>query len=111
MNMTSKPTNGYGHACLLLITLVFAAQPVLAGPEADWQVKRLFSPNEAQRQNERNGRIFIYDSLTDTVAQQAVDEQFERVENMMFINTIVTDEAGEPVPDPETGAPQTDDGC
>jgi len=41
-----------------------------------------------------------------------MEEEFERVENMMFIREKKTDEKGEALKDPDTGAPIVqDDGC
>ena len=43
--------------------------------------------------------------------QRALDEEFERVGNMMFIRTIATDDRGEPMRDPYTGELYQDDDC
>ena len=54
----------------------------------------------------------IYEGLRDIDIQRAMDEEFGRVENMMFIRTIKTDETGKTARDPETGVAVTsDDGC
>ena len=104
--------NRHRWACAGLMALVVATPVALADSITDWQLRRLFHPNEAQLQNERHGRIFIYDRLPDRVAQRAVDEQFDRVEHMMFTNTIITDQAGTPIRDAKTGMPlQEDEGC
>ena len=96
----------------LLVFMGATAPAAPADPLTDWQQRRLFHPNEVQLHNERQGRIFIYDGLSDKLAQRAVDEQFHRVEHMMFTNTIVTDQTGEPVRDEETGdIVQEEDGC
>ncbi len=84
-----------------------------APPEGDsWQLKRLFQPTQADLQAEARGRVMIYDGLTDRAVQRAFAEQFERLDAMMFTRTVVTDAAGAPRRDPESGEVVTEeDGC
>ena len=100
-------------------TIILALQcylPSLAGaaePVANtWQMNRLFQPNQADLNREAKGRIMIYDGLTDKTVERALDEQFERVETMMFTSVVVTDDSGEPIRDTDTGDIITEeDGC
>jgi len=81
-------------------------------PQQSWQLSLLFNPGDHQYEMERRGRIFIYDGLRDTVIDQALDEQYDRIEGMMFVNTVVTDDDGVPMTDPETGELLVEnDGC
>jgi len=74
--------------------------------------RRLFDPTEAELASEAEGRIYIYDGLTDSDVQRALNEEFERVENMMFIRTRKTDAAGKLKRDTDTGEVEyEDDGC
>lgn len=86
-----------------------------AGPASDnfnaIQLKNLFEPSQSQLRREANGHIYIYDSLTDRVVNQAMDQQFDRVQNMMFVGTIVTDDHGEPAVDDQGAVLVEDDGC
>jgi hypothetical protein len=99
--------------------MIFGLVVLLAGTyssaRADaesWQMARLFEPTSAQLEAESRGRVVIYDGLTDSVVNRALDEQFDRVGTMMFIRTIVTDEAGKPKRDVETGQLLVEnDGC
>ena len=80
--------------------------------QQSWQLSLLFNPGDHQHEMERRGRVFIYDGLRDTVVEQALDEQYDRIEGMMFVNTVVTDDDGVPLTDPETGELLVeDDGC
>ena len=77
-----------------------------------WQYNRLFNPSPADRENEKRGDVVIYDGLTDVTVKKALDENFDRIQNMMFTRTVITDEDGEPEIDPITGNILVeDDGC
>ena len=77
-----------------------------------WQQKQLFEPGETQLQRERTGRVTIYSGFTDVQVEQAMAQQFDRVEHMMFVSTVVTAADGEPKKDKRSGTVQTeDDGC
>ena len=81
-------------------------------PQQSWQLSLLFNPGDHQHEMERRGRIFIYDGLRDTDIEQALDEQYDRIEGMMFVNTVVTGDDGVPLTDPETGELLVEnDGC
>ena len=81
-------------------------------PQQSWQLSVLFNPVDHQYEMERRGRVVIYDGLHDTVIEQALDEQYDRIEGMMFINTVVTDDNGVPLTDPVTGELLVEnDGC
>jgi len=77
-----------------------------------WQLSLLFNPSEQQLKVERRGRVMIYDSLHRAEIDNALNEEFDRIEHMMFVNTIITDAQGEPVKDPQTGELMVEaDGC
>ena len=104
-----------------LITLVMAVtlNSGLAGAaKADspamknWQMTRLFEPTQVDRKSEDKGRVMIYDGMTDKDVERAFDEQFERLDNMMFTRTVVTDDSGEPRrTDSGEVVTEGDDGC
>jgi hypothetical protein len=98
-----------------LLTLGFLLLP-LAGWAGNtsvyqWQIARLMTPTVEQQKREQSGHVFIYEGLKDKDIELALDTQHNRIEYMMFVNTIRTDEDGEPLIDPDTGEVVTDDGC
>jgi hypothetical protein len=101
------PLAGLGLSAVLLWTGSAAAADV-----SEIELRRLFEPTDAELAAEAKGRIYIYDGLRDIDVQRALDEEFERVDHMMFIRTIKTKDSGEPERDADTGAPAyIDDGC
>jgi len=77
-----------------------------------WQYNRLFNPSPMALESEQQGAVVIYDSLTDVTVKQALDQHFDRIQNMMFTRTVITDENGDPKIDPVTGNQLAeDDGC
>lgn len=53
----------------------------------EWQQRRLFAPTSSELQQEAAGRIFIYDGMTEADLDRALDDQFPRLDSMMFIRT------------------------
>ena len=51
----------------------------------DYQLQRLLAPTPAQRTTETQGGIYIYDSLEAGDVDAALDQHFDRMQNMMFI--------------------------
>jgi hypothetical protein len=93
---------------LIAVTVTAAA----ASDIRDIQMRRLFEPTPAERAQERNGRIYIYESLTQDDIEHAMDAEFDRVESMMFIRVPKTDESGKVMRDQDSGEVITeDDGC
>jgi hypothetical protein len=91
---------------------VAIAGPLMAGDVREIELRRLFEPTPAELQSEAKGRIFIYEGLRDTDVEQAMEQQFNRIESMMFIRVQRTNEKGEVKKDPKTGAVLVqDDGC
>jgi len=101
---------------MLMAALVIPGQAAAADPGSQgadsWQLSMLFTPSDRQLELERNGRVMIYDGVRSSAVNKALDENFERIGSMMFVNTVVTDDEGAPVHDPETGLLMVeDDGC
>ena len=87
----------------LLMGLLLAPVATTAGEADRFQQNALFNPGDSQLQAEARGRIMIYDGLDNNVVERAMDEQFNRIENMMFVRIRNTQPSGEVSYD--------DDGC
>ena len=101
-----------------VISILSVSDPglgVLKDPDQalhDWQVRRLMQPLPHEREKERNGGIYIYDSLTELEVDTALDSNFDRIQNMMFMGTLKTDASGQPMLDASTGqVVQESGGC
>jgi hypothetical protein len=93
------------NSSLALLTAVVLTLPGLAAG-ADYQYSTLFNPSQSQLEAETRGRVMIYDGLAENDVGQALDTQFERIDNMMFTRihrTVEDDGKVEVVVD--------DDGC
>jgi hypothetical protein len=92
--------------------LLSRARDAAAADVSEIELRRLFDPTETELAAESGGRIYIYEGLRDIDVQRAMDQEFDRVEYMMFIRTRKTKDTGELAKDPETGVVETqDDGC
>lgn len=92
---TRKTTNIIAVSGLILSTNVSA-------DIEDWQQQQLMDPPEYLLMAEAKGRVMIYDGLPVDVVDRAMDEQFDRIDSMMFTRVRVVTEQGEQV---------LDDGC
>jgi hypothetical protein len=108
----SQTERGVVLKFLFSIFLFGVAACVWATGVSDIELRRLFEPTTSELEQEAKGRIYVYDGLRDKDVEQAVNEEFDRVENMMFIREKKTDEKGEVLTNPDTGdAVVQDDGC
>ena len=71
----------------------------------DYQQRRLLAPTPAQRATEVRGGVYIYDSLEAGDVNTALDQHFDRMQNMMFIRIHHLPPTGAGPADVE------DDGC
>ncbi len=105
-------------ACMNVLVLVFFIISSLTVSSStwavqdihDWQVHRLLHPTDAQLKKERQGHVFIYDGLSDKDVQRAMDQGFDRINSMMFINVKKT--KADSGTETEGGSDDSDDsGC
>ena len=90
-----------------LCTTAWASDDV----DNNWHKQMLFEPTGQQLQQEHLGQVFIYDGIKSADIELAMDSSYDRIENMMFINTVWTNSEGEPLIDQTTGEPLVDDDC
>ena len=84
----------------LLFYAVMAADACTVGDVSadtnygECQLERLLQPTEQDLALEDAARVYIYDGLKDSGIEYAMEAQFDRVANMMFVRTIATDDSG-----------------
>ena len=68
------------------------SQAITDAEHRAWQLERALHPSPKQRALERAGRVFIYDGLAEADIDRILEEAFDRVESMIFVNVKVVDE-------------------
>jgi len=104
MNRTTAIHFGLLPALLLLAV---SADATAASPFKydSWQERRLMEPKPQELQSEAHGKVFIYDGLEATTVDRAMDQHFDRIDNMMFTRVQ------HPAPSADEPAYVVDDGC
>lgn len=98
---------------LLIPIFIFPGLSWSNGNDLDyeWQLDRLLSPSAQELTVEKEGQVFIYSGIKDKDIELALDRNHSRIENMMFVNTIQTDEHGDAIVDSATGELLVEDDC
>ncbi|MCK5665039.1 MAG: hypothetical protein KAI17_16225 [Thiotrichaceae bacterium] len=78
---------------MILLSLLATTTSVLA--EGSFQQNILLSPSSNMLLAEAKGRVMIYDGLKNETVNTAMTEQFDRIQNMMFVRTQYVQESGE----------------
>lgn len=100
----NRKMTGVSRAAFTGILAAGLMMHTLTARAADsYQEKVLFEPHQSQRLAEARGRIMIYDGLDSKLVDKAMDEQFDRIDNMMFVRIHHNSEEGDDYVD--------DDGC
>jgi hypothetical protein len=99
MNKSKHNLKNTGIHSVQISGMLMAAGMVLATLSAaasdSFQENVLFSPHQSQLRAEARGRVMIYDGLESKVVDRAMDEQFDRIDNMMFIRIRHANEDGD----------------
>ena len=96
----------------MVIGAVCLSGAVQARDLRDIELRRLLEPTPAEVRQEHEGRIYIYDGLKEADIEQAMREQFPRVDSMMFIRVKPTPAPPQADPsDAPAPAYYQDDGC
>ena len=72
---------------VLLMGSLLAPLAQAADANDGFQYNALFNPSPTQLKAEERGRVMMYDGLDNAVVERALDEQFGRIEHMMFVRT------------------------
>ena len=84
-------------AATLVTSMNIAVAGVGSTADADqsFQHKTLFEPASYVLNREARGAVTIYDGFTSDQVDQVMDEQYERIENMMFTRMIYVSDEGD----------------
>lgn len=74
-----------GQVKYVLITSLALLSNASVFAADSFQHKMLFMPTESMLKAEAKGRIMIYDGLKSETVHRAMNEQFDRIDNMMFV--------------------------
>ena len=69
----------------------------------EWQLRRLFEPTKGELNQESKGRVVIYDGLKAEEVERAMEQQFDRIDSMMFIHIKKRKPSGEVVAYDDSG--------
>ena len=102
----SHETGTLSRLMFIVLFLGSLLAPLVRAADANdgFQYNALFNPTTAQLRAEDRGRVMIYDGLDNAVVERALDEQFDRIEHMMFTRTRQG-----PLDDDDSGAADDDD--
>ena len=78
-----------------LLGVLLAPFVTTAGAGDSFLHNALLNPTRGQLETEARGRIMIYDGVDNEVVESAFDEQFDRLEHMMFVRIRHTGPDGE----------------
>ncbi len=95
-----------GPLALVSLTALSLIKPLYAMAQSDedsWQLDMLHKPTAQQTKVEQKGRVFIYDGLDNEDVEKALDDQFDRIQHMMFVGIRHRD--------PDGGDSSVDDDC
>ena len=87
------PRKSFAGLAAALGLSVLATQS-FATSSSEYYENALFAPSESMLLAETRGRITIYDGVANHQIEQALDNQFDRIERMMFVRIQYDDPDG-----------------
>ena len=84
-----------GTASLLIYLCIAGLSFASTTDAGDWNRSQLLSPSATQLKAERRGRVAIYDGVHESTVDKALDTQFGRIQNMMFVRVTHTTPEGD----------------
>ena len=94
--MNTQANNNYSAVVTnILAASLLALSATSAFAENSFYEKTLFTPSDSMLKAESRGRIMIYDGMDNETVNRAMDEQFDRIDNMMFTRIHYVQDDGE----------------
>ena len=94
--MNTQANNNYSAVVTnILAASLLALSATSAFAENSFYEKTLFTPSDSMLKAEARGRIMIYDGMDNETVNRAMDEQFDRIDNMMFTRIHYVQDDGE----------------
>ena len=100
---TRHRSTGSGPRLSVLLSSLLILGSSTAFANDSYQLMMLFTPTHSMLKAEARGRIMIYDGLDIETVNRAMNEQFDRIDNMMFVQIHHPQDDGEQTVE--------DDGC
>ena len=94
--MNTQANNNYSAVVTnILAASLLALSATSAFAENSFYEKTLFTPSDSMLKAESRGRIMIYDGMDNETVNRAMDEKFDRIDNMMFTRIHYVQDDGE----------------
>ena len=84
-----------GTAAMLTYLCTIGLSIASTSDAGDWNRNQVLNPSAGQLRAEQRGRVAIYDDLYESKLDEALNTQFGRIENMMFVRVIHTTPKGD----------------
>ena len=84
-----------GAAALLIYLSTTGLSFASTSDGNNWSLNQLLNPSAGQLKAEQRGRVAIYDGLHESTVDKALDNQFGRIEHMMFVRVTHTTPEGD----------------
>ena len=97
---------------LIVLALCGGVNTVAAeSPGDSYQMSMLFPSDSQKTKAWKKHRVFIFTDVRDKDVDRFMETQFDRIDNAMFVGTVVTDDEGKPMRSEKTGKYLKEDDC